>query len=61
MACLLMVVCLATLIKTEKPTRRAAASMISTVKDIRETRSLHSFIAAVNENTLKLFNMPISK
>ena len=56
MACLLMVMCLATLIKADKPTRRAAASVISTVKDIRETRSLNNSIAAVNENTRKLFN-----
>ena len=56
MACLLMVMCLATLIKAEKPTRRAAASVVSTVKDIRQTRSLNSSIAAVNENTRRLFN-----
>ena len=56
MACLLMIMCLATLIKADKPTRRAAASVISTVKDIRETRSLNNSIAAVNENTRKLFN-----
>jgi hypothetical protein len=47
---------LATVIKADKPTRRAAASVISTVKDIRENRSLNNSIAAVNENTRKLFN-----
>ena len=56
MACLLMVMCLATLVKAEKSTRRAASSALSTVNDIRETRSLNSSIAAVNENTRKLFN-----
>ena len=56
MACLLMVIYLATLIKAEKPTRRAATSAISPVKDIKETRSMNSPIAAVNENTRRLFN-----
>ena len=56
MACLLMVMCLATVIKAEKPTRRAAASVVSTVKDIKESRSLNNSIAAVNENTRRLFN-----
>ena len=55
MACLLMIMSLATVIKADKPTRRAAASIISTVKDIRESRSLNNSIAAVNENTRKLF------
>ena len=41
MACLLMVMCLATVIKAERPTRRAAASVVSTVKDIKESRSLN--------------------
>ena len=47
---------LATLIKADKPTRRAAASVMSTVKDIRENRSLNNSIAAVNENKRKMFN-----
>ena len=56
MVCLLMIMCLATLIKAEKSTRRAAASVISTVKDIKETRNLNSSIATVNESTRQLFN-----
>ena len=52
--------CLATLIKAEKPTRRAATSAISTIKDIGETRSRNRSIAAlnaaVNESTRRLFN-----
>ena len=57
MACLLMVMCLATLIKAEEPTRRSATSVISTVKDIRETRSLNRSIATVNESTRRLFKI----
>ena len=56
MSCLLLVMCLATLIKADKPTRRAASSAISTVKDIKRNRSLNNSIAAVNENVRKLFN-----
>ena len=60
MACLLMVMCLATLIKAEKPTRRAATTAISTLENIRETRirnrSTATLNAAVNESTRKLFN-----
>ena len=47
-----MIMCLATMIKTEKPTCRAAASVISTVKDNKQNRSLNR---SVNENTRKLF------
>ena len=52
----LVVMCLATLIKAEKPTKKAAASISATVSDIVQTRSLNNSIAAVNENTRKLFN-----
>ena len=56
MDCLMMIMCLATMIKAEKLTRKAAASVISTVRDIKRNRSLNNSIAAVNENTRKLFN-----
>ena len=56
MSCLLLVMCLATLIKADKPARRAASSAISTVKDINQTRNLNNSIATVNENVRKLFN-----
>ena len=56
MTSLLMIMCLATMIKAEKPTRRTAASVISTVRDIKQNRSLNNPIGVVNENTRKLFN-----
>ena len=56
MVCLLMDMCLATLIKADKPTRKAAVSVVSKVNDIRETRSLNNSIATINEGTRRLFN-----
>ena len=61
MACLFMFMCLATLIKAEKPTRRAATAAISTVANIKETRTRNRSTAALNatvdESTRKLFNI----
>ena len=56
MACLFNDICLATLIKADKPTRKATVSFVSKVNDIRETRSLNNSIATMNERTRRRFS-----